>query len=472
MRRFDVEVQPEKEAAALLDGEARLVRKINLVTVPLICSVFFVEYIDKVSLNYAGVLGIYQDTGITHDQFGQVGTLFYVGYLLFQLPNNYLLQKLPTSKYLGTAIFGWGIIQGFMVLATSFAQLATLRFFMGLLEAVSYPAVFLVISTLYRKKEQIVFIGLAYISTTVASFCGALISYGAGKLSVAYPEIGIAAWKWVNLFCAGLTLILGLAVFAFLPDTSLSRWFRIEAEEVAIVAARQKDNGVMKDSKVTWADVLGSLRESRFYLFFLAVTLGNLQNGCIQIFSSQMIMALGFTNLQSVLLKIPFGIFSGLVILVLMFASRRTGEILGVAMVSSALALAGGLLLVVLPQGPGQLAGIYLSPNIAILVLTQASVSANVTGYTKKIVYTSSIAIAYGLGHLLGPLLMVEREAPTFVKPLVGYMMADALAIVCLWLIRRSFQKDNDAKWSAYIKNCSNSSNGDGHASAVILYKL
>lgn len=56
-----------------------------------------------------------------------------------QIPNSYLLQRLPTAKYLGTVITFWGVTLGCMALARNYAQLATMRIILGALESVTYP---------------------------------------------------------------------------------------------------------------------------------------------------------------------------------------------------------------------------------------------------------------------------------------------------------------------------------------------
>ena len=47
------------------------------------------------------VMGLYQDTGITTNQFSLLALIFYVTYLVFEMPTGYLMQRLPTAKYLG-----------------------------------------------------------------------------------------------------------------------------------------------------------------------------------------------------------------------------------------------------------------------------------------------------------------------------------------------------------------------------------
>ncbi|KAI9276822.1 major facilitator superfamily domain-containing protein, partial [Phascolomyces articulosus] len=96
-------------------------------------------YVDKVSLNYSAVMGFYQDTNITSGDFSWLGAIFYLGYLLFQIPNKYLLQRFSISKYLGTCVILWGVLLACTALAKNFHQLLILRFFQGFFEVAAYP---------------------------------------------------------------------------------------------------------------------------------------------------------------------------------------------------------------------------------------------------------------------------------------------------------------------------------------------
>ena len=46
-------------------------------------------------------MGLFEDTNIDTDQFSYLALAFYVTYLFFEIPTGYLMQRLPTAKYLG-----------------------------------------------------------------------------------------------------------------------------------------------------------------------------------------------------------------------------------------------------------------------------------------------------------------------------------------------------------------------------------
>lgn len=85
-------------------------------------------------------MGLRQDTGISADQFSQLALVFYVTYLAFEFPTGYLMQRLPTAKYLGANVILWGLMTALVSTAKNWAGLVVLRVLLGCFEAVVAPA--------------------------------------------------------------------------------------------------------------------------------------------------------------------------------------------------------------------------------------------------------------------------------------------------------------------------------------------
>lgn len=97
---------------------------------------FFCVDADKAVLSAAAVLGMVEDCDITPTQYSILGSVFYIGFIVFQMPNNYFIQRVPSiSKYLGTLLTIWGLVLALTSQAKSFVTLAVLRVLLGLFEA-------------------------------------------------------------------------------------------------------------------------------------------------------------------------------------------------------------------------------------------------------------------------------------------------------------------------------------------------
>ena len=109
----------EDNAVAIEISEKALVRKIDWMVMPLMWAAYNLQYLDKVLskcypppvelqyltekfiVNYASVMGLLTDNNIRTNQFSDLTLAFYVTYLFFELPTGFLMQRLPTAKYLG-----------------------------------------------------------------------------------------------------------------------------------------------------------------------------------------------------------------------------------------------------------------------------------------------------------------------------------------------------------------------------------
>lgn len=101
---------------------------------------YFCQSLDKGTLQFASVMGIREDAGLDHGQrFPWLGTILYMGVLVGEWPANFLLQKLPTAKFLAANVFLWGVVVACSAAATSFAPLMVVRFFLGFFEACVQP---------------------------------------------------------------------------------------------------------------------------------------------------------------------------------------------------------------------------------------------------------------------------------------------------------------------------------------------
>jgi len=78
--------------------------KIDLVLMPLLGFCYMLQFLDKLSLNYASLLGILEDVSLTGNQYSWASSVFYFGYLVWSYPTSYLVVRLPIGKYLSASV--------------------------------------------------------------------------------------------------------------------------------------------------------------------------------------------------------------------------------------------------------------------------------------------------------------------------------------------------------------------------------
>lgn len=99
-------------------------------------------------------MGILEDADLTDEEYGRLTLLFYVAFLICEMPHAYLMQRLPTAKYLGTMVCLWGTVVACTSACSNYASLAALRFLLGMFESAISPSLILVTSMWYRRDEQ------------------------------------------------------------------------------------------------------------------------------------------------------------------------------------------------------------------------------------------------------------------------------------------------------------------------------
>ncbi|GAA5800692.1 major facilitator superfamily domain-containing protein [Helicostylum pulchrum] len=424
------------------EAEKKLVKKINWTFMPFVCCILFIQFIDKSALATISVIPeFYTDTGINKDDYAWLSSLFYVGFLCMQIPNNYMLQKFAVSKYAGVCLVIWGTSLLCTAWAKNFSQLAGLRFLLGFFEAMTYPAVFLLIGSIYRRSEQVIWLGVMFMSNSVAGILGGFVGVGFMKM----PTVGdISPWKWAMIIFGSVTILMGFVYFFFLPDKPTSRWFRLTEEEKLIVEDRARDNAVVATLKVNYSQIREALREPRFYCYCLISCLNNLQNGALTTFSGIIISGMGYSSIDAILLTTPTNAMTIIFLAISTNISKKKGEIIYVAMATCFISLIGLLCLTLIPSGGVKLIGLYLqSGGTPTYVLMQASITSNVSGYTKKIFYTSGNLIFYTIGNFVGPLLLRDKDAPRYIMGMSIYVAANVVIIFLFAYVRYSYTQAN-----------------------------
>ncbi|CAO3621159.1 unnamed protein product [Mucor hiemalis] len=423
------------------EAEKRLVRKINMTLLPFIGAIVFIQFVDKSTLGISAVLGIIKGTGMSGSQYSWLGSFFYLGYIAFQLPNNYFLQKFTIHRYLGTLLILWGIVMGCTALCHNFAQLVVCRVLLGLFEAGTYPSLLIIVNTIYRRSEQSAAYGFLWLSNGTGTMVGAACAYGIAHITNAN---GIDTWRWPYIIWGALTVLFGIITFFFLPDSPDSFMFRLTEEEKRIVEERTTDNAVVRVYEIKYHHIYEALREPRLWLICFSTLFNNLHTGGLVVFSTLIVNSLGFTAKDSILLQIPSGACSAIFAALAVLVARKTGQLYFGVIVSTTISLIGVIILAVLPTSGIKLLGYFLAwamNGTAVMLLTITG--ANVTGYTKKLFYNAMNMIFFTLGNFIGPLIMLDSEKPTYKTGMIIYCIGNGLILVLLFFNRQLQAKVN-----------------------------
>ncbi|KAI8990901.1 major facilitator superfamily domain-containing protein, partial [Mycotypha africana] len=421
--------------------EKRYIRKLNIRLLPLAGILIFLQFVDKSALSVAAVLGLLHDAQLTLNQYSWLSAMFYLGYFVFQLPNNYLMQHLPIGKYLGSLLVCWGAVTIGTAFCKNFAQLAVLRVFLGVFEAGTYPCLIMIFSRMYRRSEQSACFGFLYLCNGLASIVGSASAVGIVKIGV---KNGIKPWQWGYIIWGSITVFIGIVSLFLLIDGPNAWFLQLTEDEKPIVEDRIRDNAVVRKHKVKISQYWEALKEPRLWLMFFTSCTHNLQNGGLVSYSTVLVKGLGFNAIQSILLQIPSGAFTVIFISIAVVIHRKTKQMIYTAVICYTISAIGCLLLSVFPNSGIKLLGYYLTwAQTGSYVMLVAIVGSTVSGYSKKIFYNGVLMLAFTIGNFAGPLMLVEHTGPAYKPAMWGYFAANLLNSVLLMMIRIILDRTN-----------------------------
>ncbi|EOD48648.1 putative allantoate permease protein [Neofusicoccum parvum UCRNP2] len=422
--------------------EKALVRKIDWMILPLMWCCYCLQYLDKTLINYAAVMGLYTDASINTDQFSTLAWIFYASYLAFEFPHGYGMQRLPTAKYLGAMVTLWGAVIAATAACRSYGALIATRVLLGVFEAAVAPSLILVTGMWYKKKEQPSRVGLWYLGTGAGTVIGSLISFGFQH----YAGAAFTSWQIMFLVVGLVTVAVGVAVVALLPDNPMSARRLTHAERVwAIERLRENQTGI-ENVHFKWVQVRECFVDPQTWLLGLVTVASNIPNAATSSFQATIIKGFGFDSKTTALLSIPAGVVIIIAILVATYAAGHFNQRGPFAIGTQITGVLGGCLIAFLPEDNkvGRLIGIYIMNGIvAGLPLMYAWVAANFAGHTKKVTMNAVLLISFCLGNIIGPLTFRDGDAPEYLPAKIAIIVADCVSIVLIVILRLYYIREN-----------------------------
>ena len=135
------------------DVERRTLRKITWRIVPFIMLLYFIAYIDRVNIGFAS-LTMNKDLGFSPAVFGFGAGIFFLGYFLFEVPSNMILEKVGARFWIARVMITWGLILGGIAFIEGATSFYVLRFLLGAAEAGFFPGIILYLSYWFPARKR------------------------------------------------------------------------------------------------------------------------------------------------------------------------------------------------------------------------------------------------------------------------------------------------------------------------------
>lgn len=418
--------------------ERKLMWKIDMHVIPWLCIMYLLAFLDRVNISNANVYDLSVELGLKNHEFNTALVIFFVPYILFEIPSNVLLKHFKPHVWLSINMFGFGLVTLFQGLVTSYSGLLATRFFLGVFETGMFPGAFYLIGMWYRRHEAQRRYSFFFNSTTLAGAFGGLLAAAIGKmapLKIRLPGITDHAlgWRWIFILEGALTAVVSIGFFFLLPDFPEDvKWLTPEerAYVKAKIAVDQGDSG--RHRKTTFRDVLQVLKDYKIILG------GFMYFGLIvpaygyAYFAPGIIRTYGYDPIQTQLHSVPPWVAAFGFSMCLAFASDKFLHRFGFVMFALCVAIAGFAILISVHDNKDlEYGALFLvtSGAYTAMPLIVGWFNMNIGGHTRRAV-GSAWQVGFGnIGGIIASYAFIAEDAPKYIT---GYSICISFAILSM----------------------------------------
>ncbi|KAF7723576.1 hypothetical protein EC973_001817 [Apophysomyces ossiformis] len=388
----------------------RLLWKLDLRIVPFLGILYLCSFLDRVNIGNAKLAGLAVDIGISASDYNWALSIFFIGYILFEVPSNLMLKKIGPSKWIPLVMIAWGTVMACMAAIHNTAGLLASRFFLGITEAGLFPGVIFYLSLWYTRKEQATRVAIFFSCSTLAGAFGGVLAYGIMQMNGLQ---GLRGWQWIFIIEAIPTLVLAFISYFALPDFPENSSFLNERERAIVVQRLKKDAGPSTETHFSWKQFRSAFLDWKVYMHALVYICGSTPLYSLSLFLPSIISGMGYTDLSAQAMSAPpYAV-------VAMHADKYCERGLHIA-IPGFVGMIGYMLLVLLKdRGPVAMYIAAIITTTGVFAHIPAMLSwftNNIGGHTKRGVATAFIISIGNVGGVLGGQIYRADDAPYYTR--------------------------------------------------------
>jgi MFS family permease len=194
-------------------------------------------------------------------------TLFFVGYILFEVPCNIILKRTSPRFWLPTLTVVWGTVTTLQGITQSLAGFFVVRFFLGIAEGGLFPGVIFYLGFFYLRTERQYRVSLFFSAASLAGAFGGVLAYGISHMK---GVGGLDGWRWIFILEGILTVLIGVAAYFFISNYPETSNFLSEDEKSVLAKRLDGDNDATPHEGFTWANVSRALKDPKVWMYCAA----------------------------------------------------------------------------------------------------------------------------------------------------------------------------------------------------------
>ncbi|KAK4055978.1 hypothetical protein OIO90_002972 [Microbotryomycetes sp. JL221] len=248
------------------EEEKRLLRKIDLRLIPFLSLLYLLSFLDRVNIGQARLDGLEEDLGLVGNQYQIALVVFFVGYVITEVPSNILLKLLRPTRFIPAIMLAWGTVMTLMGIVHNFEGLTAARFFLGITESALFPGICFYLTAWYKRTESNFRISLFFSSATLAGAFGGILAYGLSRMDGVGGRPG---WSYIFIIEGLMTVVVALIAPFVMDDFPEDSKYLTPEEKQAVVHRLKMDQGTAGESKFAWNHIFAAARDWQVWVFML-----------------------------------------------------------------------------------------------------------------------------------------------------------------------------------------------------------
>lgn len=207
--------------------------------IPFICLLYVLNILDRANVGFAR-LAMQDDLGLSQATFDLGYGMFYVGYILFEVPSNLLMRRIGARIWIARIMITWGLVSAATMFARDLWSFYALRILLGIAEAGFFPGIILYLTYWFPDRERAKMTAFFMLAIGVSNVLGNPVS---GWIMDHFDGVnGWHGWQWLFLLEGLPTSFVGVIVLAYLNDSPRdARWLRDDQREWLIARIDEED---------------------------------------------------------------------------------------------------------------------------------------------------------------------------------------------------------------------------------------
>ncbi|KAL2392097.1 putative transporter C11D3.18C [Exophiala dermatitidis] len=439
--------------------ERRLVWKLDTRILPPLALLYLANFVDRSNVGNAKILGLATDLNLNNHQYAVALSIFFVFYVVSELPSNLVLKRMTPKFWLPFLVFVTGIIVMCIGFVKTYGQFVAVRALLGTFEGGLYPGSLLLLSTMYTREELALRVGIFYSSASLSGAFGGLLARGLSAIPATSTVHG--SWRWIFIIEGLITCVVAVGAYFVLPNSVETAYF-LSPEERKLARARLETSHQTsilstEPEKFRWSEVRRGILSLQ--LFFSGTVYFSI---CCALFSFSLflpsiVQSLGYTANEAQLLSVPPYALASIVGVCVAFVSDRLRMRGMLILFTMPLAIIGYALIARVDSNVTKYgltflmaSGVYGSvPPLLVWILN------NSAGHYKRATAGALQVCTANMGGIVAAFLYPNNEKPYYVKShhiVLGVLCYAWLGVLLNVLHIRKINRDKaNGKYDQYI---------------------